>query len=245
MTGFQTGYQTDLAYIHDAGFSGYVLGALPGILEILDDCCSPGDRVVDLGCGGGLSTQRFVKAGYQVLGIDISPAMIDLAQQRVPAANFQVGSCLKVKLPTCRAVVAIGECLNYCLDPDSSAETLQLFLQNVYAALKPGGCLIFDLLEPSPDQVDQVIKGFTEGEGWLVLYEKSEDRSQLLTRRIITFRQVGEAYRRSDETHRQQLYHSAEVESWLSQAGFEVNSSNSYGTFQLPSAHRAFVARKR
>ena len=29
------GYGDDLAYIHDAGFSGYVLGAAPGLLTLL------------------------------------------------------------------------------------------------------------------------------------------------------------------------------------------------------------------
>lgn len=29
-------YHDDLAYIHDKGFSGYVLGAAPGLLKILE-----------------------------------------------------------------------------------------------------------------------------------------------------------------------------------------------------------------
>ena len=49
----------------------------------------------------------FAQAGYRVIGVDISAAMIELARQRVPAAEFHVASFLDFQLPACSAITAI------------------------------------------------------------------------------------------------------------------------------------------
>nr|WP_228060591.1 MULTISPECIES: class I SAM-dependent methyltransferase [unclassified Coleofasciculus] len=61
----------------------------------------------------------FIKADYQVLGIDISESMIAIARKRVPDAEFKVESLFKVDIPPCKAVISVGECLNYLFDPQS------------------------------------------------------------------------------------------------------------------------------
>lgn len=86
-------YKPDLAYIHDVGFRDYALNAAPGILEILKQRGIQSDLVVDLGCGSGVSAQLLIDAGYRVLGIDISEAMIAIARQR-PRLNFELLHCL-------------------------------------------------------------------------------------------------------------------------------------------------------
>lgn len=50
----------------------------------------PGARVLDVGCGTGLPTaKQFADSGCEVVGIDISPVMLDLARQNVPQAGFR------------------------------------------------------------------------------------------------------------------------------------------------------------
>jgi SAM-dependent methyltransferase len=69
---------------------------------------------VDLGCGSGVTTRAFVDAGHDVLGVDASAAMLELARRAAPAATFIKASALEVPLPDrCAAVVAVGEVLNY------------------------------------------------------------------------------------------------------------------------------------
>jgi SAM-dependent methyltransferase len=75
-----------------------------------------GGLVIDLGCGSGILSREVADAGYDVLGIDISPAMIDLARRRVPYGDFRVGSVLTGDLPPCIAVAAVGEVINYAFD---------------------------------------------------------------------------------------------------------------------------------
>src|SRR5918997_6034113 len=109
-------YREDLAHIHDIGFSEFALGSAPGILAILVHNRTQEALVVDLGCGSGLWAQELTKAGYRVLGIDISEQMIGIARKRVPEAEFRVGSLFNADIPLCHAVTAVGEVLNYLLD---------------------------------------------------------------------------------------------------------------------------------
>ena len=50
-----------------------------------------GSRVLDAACGGGGSSVLIAERGAEVEGIDVTPALIELARQRVPAGTFVVG----------------------------------------------------------------------------------------------------------------------------------------------------------
>ena len=233
-------YKEDLAYIHDSGHAEFALKSAPGILEILERSRIPGGLVVDLGCGSGLWAEQLTRACYQVLGIDISEAMIRIARTRAPAARFRIESLYKAKIPPCNAVTSISECLNYLFDSDNNTQALAHLFGRIFSALSPGGLFIFDIAEPGQDYAT---RGFSEGEDWAVLVEKQEQRGRLI-RRITSFRKIGKHYRRSDETHIQQLYKATDVARELRRAGFRVRTMRSYGDYDLPKAHRAFIARK-
>jgi len=235
-------YKKDLAYIHDVGFADYALNATPGILAILENHQIREGLIVDLGCGSGLLAQVLAKAGYQVLGVDISAAMLEIARNRVPEAEFKHSSLFSANIPPCNAITSIGECFNYLLDADSNVAKLGPLFDRIYNALKPGGVLIFDIVEPGQTE-DGTEQRFVEGEDWLVLVEKKED-GKTLTRRIITFRKVGKLYQRDEEVHRQQLYQTSEIVRQLEQCGFQVRVMDGYGDFRLPKARVAFVALK-
>ncbi|WP_088889331.1 class I SAM-dependent methyltransferase [Leptolyngbya ohadii] len=237
-------YKEDLAYIHDVGHSDYALKSASGILDILAQNNISEGFVVELGCGSGRSALELTKARYQVLGVDISEAMIAIARTRVPDAQFRVESLFKVDIPSCHAVIAIGECLNYLFDKDETDPILTQLFDRIYNALIPGGVLIFDVAEPGQATIGTTTQSFKEGKDWIVLVEKEEDQQLTLTRRIITFRKVGEQYRRDDEIHHQRLYQAPEIAEQLRQSGFHVEVMQSYGEYKLPKAHAAFIARK-
>src|SRR5262245_26473393 len=65
-------YREDLAYIHDVGFSAFALQAAPGLLALLRRGGVTQGLVVDLGCGTGLWAAELLRAGYQVLGVDVA-----------------------------------------------------------------------------------------------------------------------------------------------------------------------------
>lgn len=117
-------YAEDLAYVHDRGYGAFARGATPGLLNWLRRAGIADGLVVDFGCGSGIWARALVDAGYDVLGVDLSPAMIDLARRHVPAAEFRVESFLRCRLPPCRAVTALGEVFNYLFDANNSADAL-------------------------------------------------------------------------------------------------------------------------
>lgn len=241
MTGW---YREDLAYIHDVGFGDYALESAPGILEILARSGIRDGLVVDLGCGSGLWARELANAGYRVLGIDISEAMIEIARRRAPEAEFRVGSLFGEEIPPCDAVTSVGEVFNYLFDPHGD-DMLPRIFRRVYDALAPGGVFVFDVAEPGQIPRGAPARSFTEGDDWVVLVEKEEDRERgILTRRITSFRRAGAHYRRDDELHSQRLYESRDIAKGLRRAGFRVRTTRRYGEYPLPRAHAAFVARK-
>ena len=238
-------YGEDIAYIHDVGHAEFALRSAPGILEILDRNRIRDGLIVDLGCGSGLWARELLDAGYRVLGIDISEAMIALSRNRVPEAEFRLGSLFEVEIPPCKAVTAVSEVLNYLFDVENEELGLGRLFRRVHDALVPGGVFVFDVL--SPGQVSPGIRdsGFRVGEDWAVLSELEENAERgTMERRIVSFRKVGELYRRDDEVHRVRLYDPAELTSELELAGFKVRTLQSYGDFPLSEGHTAFVARK-
>jgi SAM-dependent methyltransferase len=69
----------------------------PAIESMLGDCS--GLRLLDLGCGSGVYTLKFAERGANVVGIDISSKMIELARSEAArkkiAAEFKVGDISK------------------------------------------------------------------------------------------------------------------------------------------------------
>ena len=84
-------YARDLATIHDAGFGGFARDAAPGLLRRLRRAGIHDGLVVDLGCGSGIWARALTDAGYDVLGVDQSEAMLEIARRQAPEAQFVTG----------------------------------------------------------------------------------------------------------------------------------------------------------
>ncbi len=239
-----TGYQEDLAYIHDVGFGDFSSKSAPGLLEILHQKGIKNGLVVDLGCGSGIWAKALTQAGYDVLGIDISDAFIDLAKKKAPKANFQKASFLRVTLPKCDAVTSIGECLNYQFDEHGLIEIQELFAR-IYTSLKPGGVFIFDIAQPGYIRGMNPQKTYSQGQDWAILLEKTENKiTNHLTRQMTIFRKVDNFYRRSEEIHDVQLYKASEIATKLRKIGFKVKIIRGYGNFIFSKAQVGFIATK-
>jgi SAM-dependent methyltransferase len=238
-------YGEDLAYIHDVGHADFALDSAPGILDILQRSGIGDGLVVDLGCGTGLLARELIDAGYDVFGVDISEAMIEIARRRVPEAEIRVGSLFEVEIPRCGAVTAISEVLNYLFDPEYEERGPGRVFRRVHDALAPGGVFVFDVLGPGQVPPGTTARGFRVGEDWAVLSEREEDAGRgTMERRIVSFRKVGEHYRRIDEVHRVRLYDPSELSRELERAHFRVKAMRSYGDLPLDEGHTAFVASK-
>jgi len=237
------GYQNDLAYIHDAGFGYFALEAAPGLLRILRRHKITTGPVVDLGCGSGLWARELLQAGYSVCGYDISPDMIRRARRAAPRGRFEVASLFDVTPPKCKAVTVLSEVINYAFDRRNSHTQVKSLFRRLYKALEPGGVLLIDFAEPG--QIQTPKQSFWEGEDWAVLLEAHEDhRRRQLTRDLTCFVRHGKNFRRSDETHVLKLYDVTSMDSALKAAGFLTQVHRAWGSWRLPPAHAAVIARK-
>lgn len=238
-------YRDDLAYIHDTGHGDFAQRSAPAILAMLRRVGITDGRVVDLGCGSGIWGSELVAAGYDVLGVDISAAMIRLARQRVPRAKFRVNSYLAADLPPCEAVTALGECFSYLFDESNTRPALLRLFRRIHAALRPGGLLIFDMIGPGRVPGGGILQKHVAGDDWAALVDLHEDRERMrLTRRITTFRKLGGRYRRDYEVHCLRLEHASEVAVMLREIGFRVRMLRGYGRLRFVRGHHGFVARK-
>jgi SAM-dependent methyltransferase len=238
-------YGPDLAYIHDVGHGEFALQAAPALLAMLREHGITRGRVVDLGCGSGLWAAELERAGYDVVGIDSSRPMIELARKRAPRARFVHRSFHSARLPDCDAVTSLGECLSYQFDGETDEQAVFRLFGRVHEALAPGGVFIFDLLTTRRSGNHEPPLGHRQGSDWAVLVrrEHSADGRQL-TRHITAFRKVGSLYRRSEEVHRLRLYDTAEVAEQLRCVGFRVRTLKGYGAVRFKPGHAGFLARK-
>lgn len=234
-------YGEDLAYIHDQGYSSGAERAASFIVQMLQSHDFRRRHILDVGCGSGHSTAVFAKAGYNVVGMDRSPAMIRLAKRRVPCGTFMIGSCSPNTKARWDVIVAIGEVVNYL----PSRRALQEMLHRAFQTLRPGGYLIFDVRTPPPSGSSLEWSNGRTGKDWAVIATSVvEPEQQWLARTITTFRRVRGKWRRGKETHRQQLYRLLEIHRWLRFEGFRARVHHGYDGTQLTPSGRVFIARK-
>ncbi len=86
-----------------------------------------GRRVLDAGCGTGALAVDLALRGAQVVGVDLSPNLVRVATERLPAAlrrlvTFESGDMLSEQLGEFDHVVAMDSLIHY--DPDDLVETL-------------------------------------------------------------------------------------------------------------------------
>jgi SAM-dependent methyltransferase len=240
----QAPYGPDLAYIHDAGYGHLARAGAEALLGLLRKAGKSEGLVIDLGCGSGILAEQMAGAGYRVMGVDFSEAMVELARARVPGGEFRAGSFLTAELPACVAVAAVGEGFSYLFDPDNNARALGKLFKRLHAALEPGGLLLFDVVGPGrvPGGSQRLHR---VEDDWAVLVTNEEDApGKRLTRRITTFRKVGELYRRDDEVHEVRVFERAELAGPLRQAGFRVRPLAGYARLRFGRGHLGFLARK-
>ncbi|WP_129261177.1 class I SAM-dependent methyltransferase [Streptomyces sp. M3] len=94
--------------------------------------------VADLGCGPGKVTAYLAGLDLSVLGVDLSPKMIELARQAYPGLDFAVGSMTALPVEDGE----LGGILAYYSVHHTPAELLPVVFAQFTRALAPGGHLM-------------------------------------------------------------------------------------------------------
>ena len=134
-----TRYARHLAAFHEAVGEGYDdwSGAIRRrVAARVVELAHPerGERVLDIGCGAGAVTELLVERGAEVIGLDISPQMLDLARRRLgQRARLMRGPAEALVFADATfSAVTLGDCLVYLRDPRAG-------LREARRVLRPGG----------------------------------------------------------------------------------------------------------
>ncbi|AYL40160.1 class I SAM-dependent methyltransferase [Streptomyces sp. PDY-4] len=117
---------------------------------------APGSRVLDVGSGTGRPTAAALSAaGHRVLGVDVSPVMVEIASRQVPGAEFRCADIRRIPLED-GSFDAV--CLYFALLQMTRAEQSDV-LRRLARALRPGGLLALATVPLDVEEFDGVFMG--------------------------------------------------------------------------------------
>lgn len=127
------------------------------ILELADDGGGP---ALELGCGTGRVLVPLAAQGIETVGIDLSPALLDIARQKV--SQHQLESAVELIEDDIRSarLQSTGFTFAYCVSNTlmhctSQAEQIQV-LETAYHHLASDGILLIDLFNPDLVGISEV-----------------------------------------------------------------------------------------
>ncbi len=137
---------TSFASVYDTFMDNVPYGEWGGYIYTL--LCRYGVKsgiILDLGCGTGTITEILAGYGYDMIGVDNSEDMLELAMEKRMASGHDILYLLQDMREfelygTVRAVVSVCDSVNYITEPEELAGVFRLV--NNY--LDPGGIFIFD-----------------------------------------------------------------------------------------------------
>lgn len=137
---------TSFAYVYDTFMDNVPYGEWAR--HICEKLCEHGVTdgiVLDLGCGTGTMTERLAGYGYDMIGVDNSEEMLELAMEKKTESGYDILYLLQDMrgfelYGTVRAVVSVCDSVNYITEPDELEEVFRLV--NNY--LDPKGIFLFD-----------------------------------------------------------------------------------------------------
>ena len=207
----------------------FVARALP-VLEGLVLCHLPvAACILDLCCGTGQLAHLLTARGYRVTGLDGSEAMLHLARENAPEADFVLGDARDFQLPDrYHAVFSTFDSLNHVMH----LEELAAVFHHVVAVLHDGGWFLFDLnMEAAYLSTWRGSFGIVEDDQVCVV-RSSFYAAERTGRTDITLFRLEDGWQRTDLTLWQRCYSEAEVRSSLGEAGFaEIEA---YDAAQFP-----------
>ena len=185
-----------------------------------------GRRALDLGCGTGSSLLPLLELGYDVVGCDVSPGMVERARRKLPAGVPLVVAdmCALSELGSFDLIWALNDGLNYVLD---GADVRRAFAE-VASRLRPGGIFLFDVNTLATYATLFAVTRVRETDGLFMAWVGSGDEhphaGQVVEARVEVFERdaVVGAWHRSTSQHRQRHHPLPEIVEALTAAGLRT-----------------------
>jgi SAM-dependent methyltransferase len=228
------------ARYYDADY-GAVDDDLPFYRELAQRTGGP---VLEVMCGSGRLLLPLARAGLRLAGVDVSGAMLDLARERLQAANLServqlIEADIRERAPRGPfglAIVAINSFMHLAGAADQLAT-----LKHIHSALRPGGLLAIDLFNPDPRALAEqhgalvLDKTFSLADGTQVQKFVAQYSDMAAQTSHVTFIydeiDAEGRVRRSTLPFPMRWLYRYELEHLLARAGFALD--NVYGSYEL------------
>jgi SAM-dependent methyltransferase len=181
-------------------------------------------RILEIGCGSGMLARRFLKNGYDYLGLDLYNEMLDIARREVKSGRFVQGDMRNLTLDAqFDAVLITGRSLAYVIENKGILDTLK----GIYNSLIDNGLLVFGVFDAK-----QIFDNFGDFEQNIEHVNKKIRRISHLEKNLATgwtwdwtarysIEQDGKASEYDDLTTLR-AFTRDEIELFLKLAGFEI-----------------------
>ena len=182
--------------------------------------------ILDLGCGTGSMTELLAAKGYDMIGVDYSMEMLNIAQEKREASGRDIlylnQDMREFELyGTVRAIISICDSINYLLEDEDVISTFKLV--NNY--LDPKGIFFFDF--NTNYKYETVIGDSVIAENrddcsfiWENYYDFEERINEYDLTIFVKENEAGEdMFRKFEETHFQRGYTLEEMKSFIERAG--------------------------
>lgn len=191
-----------------------------------DKLASERNLVLDLGCGTGILTEMMYRKGYDMIGVDLSEDMLNIAMEKRSVSQDRIlylhQDMRRLELySTVGTVYSVCDSLNYILDEEELTEVFRLVNNYLY----PGGIFIFDF--NTVYKYREVIGNSTIAENredcsfiWENYYDSEREINEYdLT---IFVKRKGELFKRFTETHFQRGYSAEQMKALVERAGMKI-----------------------
>lgn len=187
--------------------------------------------VLDMTCGTGSQVFYLSERGYEVIGSDFSPALINMARNKAKEVNrnitFIKGDMREIKVGEFDAVITIFNAIGHLTKAD-----FEKALKNIRANLKDNGIYIFDIfnLQAITDEViNDFVMDIESTVNGVTLHnvqhsEVDKDKGLLISHDHYTISKDGRAPEIHTNSFSLKIYTAKELQTILNRNGFEIIS---------------------
>lgn len=196
--------------------------------------------VLDLGCGTGSMTEELAGRGYDMIGVDNSEDMLEIAMEKRQESGHDILYLMQDMQEfelygTVRAVVSVCDSVNYVTEKEELEQVFRLV--NNY--LDPGGIFVFDFnTEYKYREVlgDRTIAENREDSSfiWDNYYYEEEHMNEYELTLFIQEADQKELYHKYQETHFQRAYTLEEIRELLEKSGLRFVAAYEDYTKEAP-----------
>ncbi|MEG0875401.1 MAG: class I SAM-dependent methyltransferase [Clostridiales bacterium] len=192
------------------------------VLEAANEGGINPQNALDLACGTGSTTIPLAKRGIEMSGLDLAPAMLEIAKSKTAQSGVSIKYYEKNMLNMgfeneFDMVVSFQDGINYL----TGEGDFKKLAAEVSRGLKPKGVFIFDL-----NLVDQYTASETTAidlDDLYMVYENNYDSERKIWHIKVTgFVPQGELYRKFEEVHEEKKHDLNEVKEAFAENGMEI-----------------------